>query len=71
MLAAHAAFEHATDQHDRTWDEDTQRVTTKFRESMEALGMDLTDPNLSGTELRVARGLDFRRRVAAAWGGMR
>jgi GTP cyclohydrolase I len=55
MLAAHGAFEHAPEQQDGIWDEDTQRVAKKFREFMEILGLDLTDPNLSGTELRVAR----------------
>lgn len=32
-----------------------RRAATKFREFMEALGLDMRDPNLSGTEWRVAR----------------
>jgi GTP cyclohydrolase I len=55
MLASHGAFEHASEEQDGIPDADTQRVAKKFREFMEALGLDLTDPNLSGTELRVAR----------------
>lgn len=31
------------------------RVAAKFRDVMEALGLDLRDPNLAGTEFRVAR----------------
>ena len=55
MRAVLAAFDHAPEEQDGIADADTQRVATKFREFMEALGLDLTDPNLSGTERRVAR----------------
>jgi GTP cyclohydrolase I len=42
-------------------------VATKFREFMEALGLDLADPNLSGTDWRVARA--FRELFAGHYAG--
>ncbi len=44
-----------------------RRVSTKFREFMEALGLDLKDPNLSGSEWRVARA--FRELFAGYYAG--
>ena len=35
----------------------TQVVAARFRDVMQALGLDLEDPNLAGTPLRVARGI--------------
>lgn len=67
MLAARAALDHATDEQDGSGDADTRRVATKFRELMEALGLDLGDPNLSGTEWRVARA--FRELFAGHYAG--
>jgi len=55
MHAAHGALEHASVEQDGNGDAETQRAAKRFREFMVALGLDLTDPNLSGTELRVAR----------------
>jgi GTP cyclohydrolase I len=66
-LAALGAFGHAPEEHDGIGDADTQRVATKFREFMEALGLDLSDPNLSGTEQRVARA--FRELFAGHYAG--
>jgi GTP cyclohydrolase I len=67
MLGALAALDHATDEPDGIGDEGTRRVATKFREFMEALGLDLEDPNLSGTEWRVARA--FRELFAGHYAG--
>lgn len=47
------------------WSE--RRVATRFREFMEALGLDMQDPNLSGTEWRVARA--FRELFAGYYAG--
>jgi GTP cyclohydrolase I len=66
-LAALEAFGQASEEHDGIGDADTQRVATKFREFMEALGLDLGDPNLSGTEQRVARA--FRELFAGHYAG--
>ncbi len=44
-----------------------RRVATRFREFMEALGLDMQDPNLSGTEWRVARA--FRELFAGYYAG--
>jgi GTP cyclohydrolase I len=66
-LAALEAFGQASEKHDGIGDADTQRVATKFREFMEALGLDLSDPNLSGTEQRVARA--FRELFAGHYAG--
>jgi GTP cyclohydrolase I len=41
---------------DGTFDARTLEVARRFRKVLEALGLDLTDPNLAGTELRVAKG---------------
>jgi GTP cyclohydrolase I len=43
------------------------RVATRFREFMEALGLDMQDPNRSGTEWRVARA--FRELFAGYYAG--
>jgi GTP cyclohydrolase I len=67
MLAAWGAFDHASEEYDGIANADTQRVATKFREFMEALGLDLTDPNLAGTALRVARA--FRELFAGHYAG--
>jgi len=40
---------------DRRVDAKTRRVADAFRKVLEALELDLTDPNLAGTHLRVAR----------------
>ena len=67
MLAALAALDHATDEQEGVGDANTLRVATTFREFMEALGLDLSDPNLSGTEWRVARA--FRELFAGHYAG--
>jgi GTP cyclohydrolase I len=55
LTAPGAAVDHATGEPERIADPSARRVATKFREFMEALGLDMRDPNLSGTEWRVAR----------------
>ena len=62
-----AALDHATDEQFDSGDAQTRDVATKFHEFMEALGLDLTDPNLSGTEWRVARA--FRELFAGHYAG--
>jgi GTP cyclohydrolase I len=67
MLAPLAAFDHATDEPEPPADASARRVATKFREFMEALGLDMKDPNLRGTEWRVAR--TFRELFAGHYAG--
>ncbi|MGH2652693.1 MAG: GTP cyclohydrolase I FolE [Actinomycetota bacterium] len=55
VLAPIASLHHAADLSDGIGDPRERRVATKFREFMETLGLDMKDPNLSGTEWRVAR----------------
>jgi GTP cyclohydrolase I len=66
MPTPFAAWDHAADEPE-TVDASTQRAATKFREFMEALGLDMKDPNLSGTEWRVARA--FRELFAGFYAG--
>lgn len=66
-LAALGTLDQASEEQDGIRDVDTQLVAAKFREFMEALGLDLTDPNLSGTERRVARA--FRELFAGHYAG--
>lgn len=67
MLASLAALELASDNAEGISDASTRRVAARFREFMEALGLDLKDPNLSGTEWRVARA--FRELFAGHYAG--
>lgn len=67
MLAPFAALDHATDEPEGTNDASARRAANKFREFMEALGLDMKDPNLSGTEWRVARA--FREMFAGYYAG--
>ncbi len=67
LLAPFAALEHATEEPERIGDATERRVARKFREFMEALGLDLKDPHLSGTEWRVARA--FRELFAGHYAG--
>jgi GTP cyclohydrolase I len=66
MPTPFAAWDHAADEPE-TVDASTRRAATKFREFMEALGLDMKDPNLSGTEWRVARA--FRELFAGFYAG--
>lgn len=66
MPTPFAAWDHAADEPE-TVDASTRRAATKFREFMEALGLDMSDPNLSGTEWRVARA--FRELFAGSYAG--
>jgi GTP cyclohydrolase IA len=54
-LASIDARDDATDAPERVAAPSERRAAIKFREFMETLGLDLNDPNLSGTEWRVAR----------------
>lgn len=67
MLAALSALDHATDEPERTGDASTRRAAAKFREFLETLGLDMKDPNLAGTEWRVAR--MFRELFAGHYAG--
>ena len=67
ILLADAALDHANGQPEPIGDASARRVAAKFREFMEALGLDLGDPNLSGTEWRVARA--FRELFAGHYAG--
>jgi GTP cyclohydrolase I len=60
-------LDHAGDALHRIVDPDLRRAAQKFREFMEALGLDRNDPNLSGTEWRVAR--SFRELFAGFYAG--
>jgi GTP cyclohydrolase I len=66
-LAPIAALDHAADPSEGIGGPSERRVATKFREFMEALGLDMRDPNLSGTEWRVARA--FRELFAGYYAG--
>ncbi len=58
MTAAHALFPAFHDDEpddERALDSRTRRVADRFRGVMEALGLDLADPNLADTPERVAR----------------
>jgi GTP cyclohydrolase I len=66
MLSPIGALDHAPDR-PKGFDDPERRVATKFREFMEALGLDLKDPNLFGTEWRVARA--FRELFAGHYAG--
>jgi GTP cyclohydrolase I len=48
-------LEHLTVEREPVADAHEARAAAKFREFMEALGLDMNDPNLSGTDRRVAR----------------
>jgi GTP cyclohydrolase I len=67
ILRADAALDHANGQPEPIGDASARRVAAKFREFMEALGLDLGDPNLAGTEWRVARA--FRELFAGHYAG--
>lgn len=55
ILAPVARLDHAGEQRRAAHHAGERRAAAKFREFLEALGLDLEDPNLSGTEWRVAR----------------
>jgi GTP cyclohydrolase I len=67
MLAPIAALDRAADSSEGIAARSERGVATKFREFMEALGLDMQDPNLSGTEWRVARA--FRQLFAGYYAG--
>jgi GTP cyclohydrolase IA len=67
MLASLAVLDDADDQPEGIDDANTRRVAASFREFMEALDLDPKDPNLSGTEWRVARA--FRELFAGHYAG--
>ena len=67
MPVSLAALDHANDEPQSIGDARTRRVAAKFREFMEALGLDPKDPNLFGTEWRVARA--FRELFAGYYAG--
>jgi GTP cyclohydrolase I len=67
IMASLAALDHATEERDTIADAHELRVAAKFREFMEALGLDMNDPNLSGTDRRVAR--SFRELFAGHYAG--
>lgn len=50
-----AVREHGAHDREATGDPSLRKAAGKFREFMEALGLDSSDPNLAGTEWRVAR----------------
>src|SRR5262245_10402813 len=52
-LALRSAF--VETEADEPTDPRTREVARRFRKVLEALGVDLGDPNLAGTELRVAK----------------
>src|SRR5687768_14128679 len=56
MTTAHALLPTHFEEEQRPSDDArTAVVADRFREVMQALGLDMDDPNLSGTPLRVAR----------------
>ena len=67
MPAPLAIADHAVEERENARDPDLRRAAGKFREFMEALGLDLMDPNLSGTGWRVARA--FRELFAGVYAG--
>ncbi len=67
MPAPLAILDHATDDREAIRDPSIRRVAARFREFLEALGLDMNDPNLSGTEWRVARA--FRELFAGFYAG--
>jgi GTP cyclohydrolase I len=66
-LAPTGALDRAADPSEGSSGWSERRVATRFREFMEALGLDMQDPNLSGTEWRVARA--FRELFAGYYAG--
>jgi len=60
-----ALLDHAIDDRESSNDPSLRKVASSFRAFMEALGLDMTDPNLSGTEWRVAR--SFRELFAGSY----
>ena len=67
ILAPLSGPDHAGDEPRAARSAGDRRAATKFREFLEALGLDLEDPNLSGTEWRVARA--FRELFAGHYAG--
>ncbi len=67
MPAPLAILNHATEDREAVSDPSIRRVAATFREFLEALGLDMNDPNLSGTEWRVARA--FREIFAGFYAG--
>ncbi len=68
MPASLAILDQAPDDREAVSDPRIRRVATRFREFLEALGLDMNDPNLSGTEWRVARA--FREIFAGFYEGV-
>lgn len=67
MPASLAILDHAGGDREAIPDPSIVWVASRFRAFMEALGLDMTDPNLSGTEWRVAR--TFREMFAGLYAG--
>jgi len=67
MPAPLTILENAADEREAIGDPSIHRVAGRFRAFMEALGLDMNDPNLSGTEWRVARA--FRELFAGFYAG--
>jgi GTP cyclohydrolase I len=67
MAVPLAVLDHATHEREDIDDPGIRRVAARFRDFMEALGLDMSDPNLSGTEWRVARA--FRELFAGFYAG--
>lgn len=67
MAVPLAVLDHATEEREAISDPSIGRVAARFRGFLEALGLDMNDPNLSGTEWRVARA--FRELFAGLYAG--
>jgi GTP cyclohydrolase I len=67
MPAPLVILDHATNDREALSGPSLRRVAARFREFLEALGLDMNDPNLSGTEWRVARA--FRELFAGFYAG--
>jgi GTP cyclohydrolase I len=65
--ASITALDHFTGERDDIADASVRTAASRFREFMESLELDMSDPNLSGTEWRVARA--FRELFAGHYAG--
>jgi GTP cyclohydrolase I len=68
LLSPFVAVDPATEEPRRIVDAKERKVAHTFRQFMEALGLDMTDPNLSGTEWRVSRA--YRELFAGHYAGV-
>src|SRR5687768_5771475 len=66
-LAPFSALHDDVEESEHIADASLRKVAVKFHEFMEALGLDMNDPNLAGTDLRVARA--FRELFAGYYAG--